>query len=115
MSYQFQQYLVFSTTKLMHMRKFSSSLAAICLMALSFVFQNASAQQKELTYEQIFKAGSSNIFQPLPMVQGWADDDHYLIMQKDKSDNDKLKLMSVDAKTGNAMTADWSWGLRRRR
>ncbi len=60
------------------------------------------AQQKELTYEQIFKGAPSNILQPLADIEGWADDDHYLVMQKDKSDNDKLKLMSVDVLTGKA-------------
>ena len=85
------------------MRKLSAPLPAICLIAMTFVFQNTYSQKKELTYEQIFKAASSNVFQPLPVVQGWADDDHYLILQKDKSDNDKLKMMSVEAKTGNAI------------
>ena len=59
-------------------------------------------QQKELSYEQIFKGAPSNLLQPLPDIQGWADDDHYLIMQKDKADSGKLKLMSVDVLTGNA-------------
>ena len=106
MSAKFQHELVFSMIKSTHMRKLSSRLPAICLVTILFAFQHSSAQQKELTYDQIFKAASSNILQPLPSLQGWVDDDHYLIMQKDKSDNDKLKLMSVDAKTGNAIAYD---------
>lgn len=85
------------------MRKYSSPLPAICLIPILFLYQNVGAQQKELTYEQIFKGAPSNILQPLPAVQGWLDDEHYLMMQKDKSDNDKPKLMSVDVKTGNAV------------
>jgi len=106
MSAKFQHELVFSIIKSTHMRKFSSLLQALCLIALSFVVQHTAAQQKELTYEQIFKGEPSNILQALPVVQGWLDDDHYLIQQKDASDNDKLKLMSVDVKTGNAVPYD---------
>ena len=61
------------------------------------------SQQKELSYEQIFKAAGSNLLNPLPVVQGWADDSHYLIQQKDESDNGKMKLMSVDVKSGKGV------------
>ena len=61
------------------------------------------SQQKELSYEQIFKGASSNILNPLPVVRGWADDDHYLILQKDESDSGKMKLMSVDVRSGKAV------------
>ncbi|MFI5155656.1 MAG: DPP IV N-terminal domain-containing protein [Chitinophagales bacterium] len=69
---------------------------------LVFTLFSGYAQQKELTYDQIFKGAQSNVLQSLPNIEGWADDDHYLIMQKDKADNDKLKLMSIDALTGKA-------------
>src|ERR1700730_9487433 len=83
------------------MRKFF----AYFLSALIFAGSAPSSfgQQKELSFEQIFRKSASNILQPLPVIQGWADDEHYLLMQKDKTDPDKLKLMSVDVKTGNAI------------
>jgi dipeptidyl-peptidase-4 len=83
------------------MRKFLSPI--LLLAYLTFAF-HLHAQQKELTFEQIFKNAPSNILQPLPDIQGWADDDHYLVMQKDKSDSGKLKLMSVDVLTGMAQS-----------
>jgi dipeptidyl-peptidase-4 len=82
------------------MRKILTSSAF--LFALTVFTLTLKAQQKELSYEQIFKSAPSNIFQSLPDIQGWADDDHYLVMQKDKADSGKLKLMSVDVKSGIA-------------
>ena len=83
------------------MRKFMLQICSACLMMA--IFSVAQAQKKELSFDQIFKGASSNVLQPLPNLQGWADDEHYLLMDKDKSDNDRLKLMSVDVKTGNAV------------
>ena len=59
------------------------------------------AQKKELSYDQIFKSAASDILKSLPTVDGWVDDEHYLIVQKDETDG-KMKEMSVDVKTGKA-------------
>jgi dipeptidyl-peptidase-4 len=77
-------------------------LTPLLIVGFSAIVINLHAQQKELSYEQIFKGAPSNILQPLPDIQGWADDDHYLVMQKDKADSGKPKLMSVDVLTGAA-------------
>lgn len=78
------------------MRKF---YLATCLFMATLVLQ---AQKKLVSYDQAFKGAATNITKPLPVIRGWADDEHYLEMRKDDSDG-KSKLMSVDVKTGKAV------------
>jgi dipeptidyl-peptidase 4 len=58
------------------------------------------AQKKNFTYEQLFKTPASAVSKPLPAIRGWADDDHYIEMQKDA--DGKQVAMSVEVKTGKA-------------
>ena len=84
-----------------------------CLMpAFSFFFLFiavlAVAQKKDFTYDQLFKstgniAITTNIQKQLPMINKWVDDDHYIEMRRDEKDGGKMKMMSVDIKTGNAV------------
>ncbi|HYF32899.1 MAG TPA: DPP IV N-terminal domain-containing protein [Chitinophagaceae bacterium] len=62
----------------------------------------ATAQKKDFTYDQIFKGTPLNIQKPLPTINRWVDDDHYLENRKDETDG-KMKMMSVDVKTGKAV------------
>jgi dipeptidyl-peptidase 4 len=71
------------------------------LFGLAFLLSNECiGQKKELSYQQIFKKAPSNIMGELPNIQGWADDDHYLVSQKDSSNEGKVKLLSIEVKSG---------------
>jgi dipeptidyl-peptidase 4 len=72
----------------------------IIFAALLFGFSLLSAQEmKRLSFDQIFKSAEPKLIQNLPSVTGWTDDDHYLEMKKKDSDK-KLKLYSIDVKSG---------------
>ncbi|MBC7901939.1 MAG: DPP IV N-terminal domain-containing protein, partial [Gemmatimonadaceae bacterium] len=75
-------------------------ILAACLILAATIAQ---AQQKELTYGQIFSGAATNLDKPLPMITSWQDDEHYIEQRKDPADGGKLKLMLVDVKTGNAI------------
>ncbi len=79
------------------MRK--NSLLIIPILLLTGI---AVAQKKNLTYSQLFDGDSANLTKPLPAIRGWVDDEHYIERRKDESDG-KIKLMSVDVKTGLAV------------
>ena len=78
------------------MRKIALSISLIFFIA-AITF----AQKKELSYEQSFKAATSDIVRPLPVIREWIDDEHYTESKKDA--DGKTKLWSVDVKTGNAV------------
>ena len=59
------------------------------------------AQKQNFTFEQIFKNSESNAVQPLPTINGWADDSHYIITQKEPSG--RMTTYMVDAKTGKSV------------
>jgi len=76
-------------------------LAGTCLLLVSTPVALL-AQKKTFTYEQLFhNASAPGLMKPLPAIRGWADDNHYIEMQKDASG--KLVAMSVDVKTGKAV------------
>ena len=64
-------------------------------IAVSFVLISfcASAQKKELTEEQYFKANFKGITQPLPFVSKWEDESHVVIKRDGKE-------YVIDCKTG---------------
>ena len=59
------------------------------------------AQKQNFTFEQIFKNSESNVVQQLPVINGWADDSHYIISQKEPSG--RMTTYMVDAKTGKSV------------
>jgi dipeptidyl-peptidase-4 len=59
------------------------------------------AQKKTFTANQIFKGQFPSIFKPLPEIEGWADDDHYIESRSDN--NGGHVLMSVNAVSGKAV------------
>jgi dipeptidyl-peptidase-4 len=71
------------------------------LSYLLLVFITSHAQKQNFTFEQIFKNGESNVIKQLPMVKGWADDTHYLLVQKE-ADGRSTTVM-VDVKTGKSV------------
>jgi dipeptidyl-peptidase 4 len=71
----------------------------ISFIALLFVLPLiSSAQKRTFTFDQIFKGQFPSIFNPLPEIGGWVDDDHYIEIQT--SDDGKETALSVDVKTG---------------
>lgn len=59
------------------------------------------AQQQDVTFEQAFRGQTTDITQPLPVLKGWADADHYLEMRALPASG-RLQAMKVDARTGAA-------------
>jgi dipeptidyl-peptidase 4 len=55
------------------------------------------AQNKQLTFNQVYLFGEPRILKPLPRLQGWFDDDHYLMQKRDAATN---AIVKVNAKTG---------------
>jgi dipeptidyl-peptidase-4 len=73
----------------------------ISLIVLLFVLPfAASAQKKTFTFDQIFRGEYPDIFHPLPEIEGWADDDHYIELRTDNQGNESA--FSIDVLTGNA-------------
>lgn len=60
---------------------------------------NNSAQKKKFKYSDLISFGSVQITKRLPTIDGWADDNHYLVMSRDN-----MKILSVDAATGEEST-----------
>lgn len=59
-------------------------------------------QTKEVSYQQAFENAPIKLSKPLPQVREWVDDDHYIENRKDEADG-KMKLFSVEVKTGKAV------------
>lgn len=55
------------------------------------------AQDKQLTFNQIYMFSEPRILKPLPRLQGWFDDDHYLTQKRDETAS---AIVKVNAKTG---------------
>ncbi len=72
------------------------AVSSFLLVAVSFP---SAAQKKLFSFDQLFKNTGVKVSKPLPMVRGWADDEHYLEMRKDANGNQQL--VSVDVKTGS--------------
>jgi dipeptidyl-peptidase 4 len=71
----------------------------ISFIALLFVLPLTSpAQKRTFTFEQIFKGQFPSIFNPLPEIGGWVDDEHYIEIQTGV--DGKESALSVDVKTG---------------
>lgn len=71
----------------------------ISLIALLIVLPFfAHAQKKTFTLDQIFRGQFPPIFRPLPEIGGWVDDEHYIEVRTDDSNNETA--VSVEVKTG---------------
>jgi len=55
------------------------------------------AQDKKLTFDQVYLFGQPQILDRLPSLKGWFDENHYL---QTKKENDKTFIMKVNAETG---------------
>lgn len=75
-------------------------LSALCTFSFTLLF--AQAPLKQFSYDQLFRGSATNVSKPLPTILGWADDEHYLVLQKDTTDG-KTKTYSVEVKSGKAV------------
>ena len=67
------------------------------IVALAVI--SSAQQKKRLTFDQINRGGDPQLFVPLPSINSWEDDSHYLEMRRKEGDL-KAKWYSVDAKSG---------------
>lgn len=70
------------------------------LVILSTPFFSA-AQKKTFSFDQLFRGDFPAIFNPLPQIKGWVDDDHYIEHVSDNKGGDIT--MSVNAATGKSI------------
>lgn len=69
------------------------------IIALLFVLPFISvAQKKTFTFDQIFKGQYPSLFNLLPEIGGWVDDDHYIELRTDESGN--KSAVSVEVLSG---------------
>lgn len=73
--------------------------AGIALLFLLPLF--SVAQKKTFTFNQIFRGEYPPVLNPLPAVDGWVDDDHYLEIRDDGKGT--TSYVSVDVLTGKAV------------
>ncbi|HHM24262.1 MAG TPA: S9 family peptidase, partial [Bacteroidetes bacterium] len=86
----------------MNRRTFLPRFLITLTLSLSFVLSGSFAQQKKkLTFEQVFQYAEPHLFGRLPSVLSWLDDDHYLELRKDTTEN-RTKLFLVEAATGKS-------------
>jgi hypothetical protein len=70
----------------------------ILIGIISIPFQLlTNAQNKQLTFNQVYMFGEPRILKQAPRLQGWFDDDHYLMQKRDATTSAMVK---VNAKTG---------------
>lgn len=78
---------------------------AVCMLVIGLLLFAGSgwAQKKLLTYKQAYEGGEPRLVGQLPRVEGWLDDTHYLERSSQgEGQETKLRLMKVDAATGEA-------------
>ncbi len=82
--------MIISSNKLFF--KIATVLLVISIHSIGF------AQDKRLTFDQVYLFGQPRLLQRLPSLKGWLDDDHYLQL---KNDDGNKYLMKVNTETGN--------------
>lgn len=75
--------------------KMSHLVLVIIILLCAFTDFNK-AQEKQLTFNQVYMFGEPRLLKPLPQIKGWFDDQHYI---KSKSENGKSLLVAVNAAT----------------
>jgi dipeptidyl-peptidase-4 len=69
------------------------------LMASAYPADDSQEGSKKLTFEQAYLRGKPRLFQPFPMNQGWIDDHHYLVLERDEKAKTQ-KMFKINARTG---------------
>ena len=68
---------------------------------LLLLISKADAQKKNFTFEQLFRNVETNALKPLPVIKGWVDDTHYIVVQKDANGTSTTLLTDVKTGKGN--------------
>ena len=78
-------------------------LSGLHLVVLLFILQPQflTAQDKQLTFNQVYMFGEPRILKQIPRLQGWFDDNHYLMQKRESGIS---AIVKVDAKTGEEST-----------
>jgi len=85
----------------MLIKRINFSAVVLIILCLVVLFASGWAQKKKLSYNQVFQHGEPRLLGSLPRIQGWLDDDHYLEMRSDESEEKvSPKLMKVNVNTG---------------
>src|SRR3989337_1370798 len=66
------------------------------LFILPFV---TSAQKKTFTHSEIFRGQFPDIFQPLPEIEGWVDDDNYIEVRSEKGNETRVSVNAITGKS----------------
>ncbi len=75
----------------------------IIALGLTIFFADSWAQKKKLTYKQVFEQGEPRLLDSLPRIQRWLDENHYLEMRSEETENEaSFKLMKINATTEKA-------------
>ena len=82
-------------------RKYPLYIPVLIFLAILFITDTSWAQNKKLTYQQVYQRGEPKLLGTLPRIVEWLDDDHYLELKSDKGKKEQ-KLMIVNAATGEA-------------
>ena len=74
-------------------------LGGLYLIVLLSILQSPflTAQDKQLTFNQVYMFGEPRILKQVPRLQGWFDDDHYLMQKRDATTS---AIVKVNAKNG---------------
>ena len=75
-----------------------SSHLLIFSIALIIHAPSLSAQDKQLTFNQVYMFGQPRFLNQTPRLKGWFDDEHYLMQRRDSTSS---AIVKVNAKTGN--------------
>lgn len=79
-------------------RTFKYFLLILLIVVLVIpVRQITKAQEKQLSFNQVYMFGEPRILKQLPRLQGWLDGEHYLFQKQDASTN---AIIKANAKTG---------------
>ncbi|HPI72004.1 MAG TPA: S9 family peptidase [bacterium] len=81
------------------MRNIRIALTALLLFSLGSVF-TLTAQKKKLTYSlSSGRAGDPRLLTPLPLIEGWLDNEHYLVRENRKPDGRILAVSVTDGQS----------------
>jgi dipeptidyl-peptidase-4 len=70
--------------------------------------QGQAQGEKRLTYEQVYGRAEPQLTAALPRISGWADDSHYLVMERDEKTGSQ-QIFKVNVKSGEkSLFFDWA-------
>ena len=74
-------------------------MALFFFLCLNNTAWSQETKSKKLTYAQVYERAEPRLFQSLPSIRSWLDDEHYLLSERDEKTK-TTKLYRVNAKKG---------------